>query len=91
MKRFEILIVAVLVLARAGQAWGFQAANTQVELKLQERQLARSAAQNKGGARQQLELEQRRVNQLIDDLESGRAVDPSRIDRALKRGGDANR
>lgn len=91
MKRFEILILTVLVLAQAGQALGAQAANTQVELKLKERQLARAAAQNKGGARQQFELEQRRVDQLIDDLESGRPVDPARIDRALKRSGDVNR
>lgn len=91
MKHFQIVILAALVLAQAGQAFGAQPADAQVQLKLKERQLARSAAQNKGGARQQFELEQRRVNQLIDDLESGRPVDPSQIDRALKRSGDVNR
>lgn len=91
MKRLAFLILTALVLAQAGQAFGAQAADTQVQLKLKQRELARSAAQNKGGARQQFELEQRRVDQLIDDLESGRPVDPAQIDRALKRSGDVNR
>lgn len=91
MKRLQIAMFASLALAQAVQAFGAQPASTQVELKMRERQLARGAAEVKGGARQQLELEQQRVNRLIDDLESGRPVDPSRIDRALKRSGDLNR
>jgi hypothetical protein len=89
MKRLHI-VIASLVLAQAGPALGAQPASTQVELKMKERQLARSAPEAKRGT-QQLELEQERVDQLIDDLESGRPVDPSQIDRALKRSGDLNR
>lgn len=90
MKRLQIAVSASLVLAGTGQVFGGQASSSRLsELKTAERQVARSAAEVKGGARQQLEMEQQRLDRLIDDLENGRTVDPAEVDRALKRAGSA--
>ena len=50
--------------------------------------LGRLAAQTKGMPQHRLLQEQQRVQGLIDDIQSGRPVDPAAIDRAL---GDAER
>lgn len=86
MKILQIAVVVSQVLTGASQAFGQGASSDKVpELKAAERRVARSAAEVKGGARQQLEIEQQRLDSLIDDLENGRAVDPAAVDRALKR------
>jgi len=41
-------------------------------------------AQGTKGSHESLLQEQRRIDHLIDDLEHGRSVDPSEIDRALE-------
>ena len=45
--------------------------------------LGRLAAQTKGTPQHRLLLEQQRIQGLIDDIQSGRPVDPAAIDRAL--------
>ena len=45
--------------------------------------LGRLAAQTKGTPQHRLLLEQQRIQGLIDDIQSGRTVDPTAIDRAL--------
>ena len=45
--------------------------------------LSRLAAQTKGTPQHRLLQEQQRIQGLIDDIQSGRAVDPTAIDRAL--------
>jgi len=50
--------------------------------------LGRLAAQTKGTPQHRLLMEQQRVQGLIDDIQSGRTVDPAAIDSAL---GDAER
>jgi hypothetical protein len=45
--------------------------------------LGRLAAQTKGGHQHLLLQEQQRIQGLIDDIQSGRAVDPTAVDRAL--------
>jgi hypothetical protein len=45
--------------------------------------LGRLAAQTKGTPQHRLLQEQQRIQGLIDDIQSGRTVDPTAIDRAL--------
>jgi hypothetical protein len=54
------------------------------KLQAHNRDFAWEAAKTKGTASQEFRLEQLRIEKLINDLESGRAVDPAEIDRALK-------
>jgi len=42
------------------------------------------AGQTKGGPQQRLLLQRQKIRQLIEDLDAGRSVDPSEIDRALQ-------
>ena len=64
-----------------------QTRNTQA-LDDAQMKLGRLATQTKGTPQHRLLLEQQRIQGLIDDIQSGRAVDPAAIDRAL---GDAER
>ena len=48
-------------------------------------QVASRADTTKGGPRHRLLQERTRIDGLIDDLERGRSVDPTEIDRALER------
>jgi HAMP domain-containing protein len=82
----RIVIVSALFLAGATQLLAAEpAASPTSELRRAGERVAQSAAQTKGGARQRLEQEQRRLERLIDDLESGREVSAGEVDRALKR------
>jgi hypothetical protein len=63
--------------------------NTQaVALDDAQAKLARLAAQTKGTPQHRLLQEQQRIQGLIDDIQSGRTVDPTTIDQTL---GDAER
>jgi hypothetical protein len=42
------------------------------------------AGQTKGGPQQRLLLQRQKIRQLIEDLDAGRSVDPSELDRALQ-------
>ena len=42
------------------------------------------AGQTKGGPLQRLLLQRQKIRQLIEDLDAGKSVDPSEIDRALQ-------
>ena len=46
--------------------------------------LASSAAQTKGAPRQEYELQEKRVDSLIDALEHGQRVSPSEVEKALE-------
>jgi hypothetical protein len=59
-----------------------QTGNTQA-LEDAQANLGRLAAQTKGGPQHLLLQEQQRIQGLIDDIQSGRTVDPTAIDRAL--------
>ncbi|HEY8517108.1 MAG TPA: hypothetical protein VIS07_16475 [Candidatus Binatia bacterium] len=52
-------------------------------LESAERQLAAQASATKGAAQQEILLEKRRVQMLIDALESGQRVDPREVDAAV--------
>ncbi len=80
------LILSVLVFtgASAVQAANHAAARIQALRDAKSRVTARAEA-TKGGPRGSLLLERNRLDGLIQDLEAGKAVDPSEIDRALER------
>jgi hypothetical protein len=46
--------------------------------------VSRLAGQTKGGPKSLLLQEQLRLQRLIEDIETGKAVDPAEIDRALR-------
>jgi hypothetical protein len=54
------------------------------QLRAAQDRVARAADRTKGGPRHLLLQEQRRLGRIIDDLETGKAVDPAEIDRALQ-------
>jgi hypothetical protein len=54
------------------------------DLEAAQAKVSRQAAQtNKGGLQQRLLLEKERIQGLIDDLQTGKPVAPSEVDRAL--------
>ncbi|MGH7822663.1 MAG: hypothetical protein ACREQ9_23135 [Candidatus Binatia bacterium] len=55
------------------------------DLERARQKVARAADRSKGGQRQLLQLEGRRIDRLISELERGESVDPAAIDRALER------
>ena len=55
------------------------------DLRDAKERVARAASETKGAPQHRLLQEQQKLSGLIDDLEHGRHVDPSEIDRALER------
>ncbi len=49
-----------------------------------EARVGQLAGQTKGGPQQRLLLEREKIRRLIEDIDAGRSVDPSEIDRALQ-------
>jgi len=82
-------LTTLLALATVAPLFASQPAsrNTQA-LDDTQTKLSRLAAQTKGTPQHRLLQEQQRIQGMIDDLQSGRSVAPTEIDRAL---GDAAR
>ncbi len=77
-------LVAVAALAFAGQLHAADRATSRsADLRDAKDRVARAASQTKGSPQHLYLQQQQRLSQLIDDLEQGRHVDPSAIDRAL--------
>ena len=87
LQKTALTVLIALVTAAPLFAAQPQTRNTQAHEDSQTK-LGRLAAQTKGTPQHRLLLEQQRIQGLIDDIQSGRAVDPAAIDRAL---GDAER
>jgi hypothetical protein len=84
-----IAFVAVSAFSQFALAGGQQG---QIEdLQREKQKLQGAALSTKGYPRSRLDQERLRLGNLIDDLEQGRHVDPSEIDRALERAGDVER
>lgn len=85
MKTLKIATITLAALAAAVQVGAAEAPKTQAtDLRAAQRRLAWQASGTKGMPRQELLLEQQRLERLINDLEAGRSVDPAEIDRGLK-------
>lgn len=80
-----LILGLTIAFAGAASAAGPSGTRTSEERQLVEarNELASQAAQTKGAASAKYDLERRRVDNLIEELKSGRRVSPSRIDDAL--------
>jgi hypothetical protein len=87
MKSMITTILGVAALFTTAAYGGGQAtqATTTGELKDAKQRVATRALGEKGYPNQLLLLERARLGSLIDDLESGRSVDPREVDQALER------
>lgn len=85
MKRITLTVIGLMMLATTALAADQTTTGTAAELRGAQQRVALAARGVKGGARQQFELQERNLDRLITDLESGHSVDPKEIDRALKR------
>lgn len=83
-KNISLVTLAVLGTVSLSAAELRDRSNVDALRRAQDR-VARSANQTKGGAQARLLLESQRLQQLIDDLDAGKPVDPSEIDRTLQR------
>jgi len=92
MKIKSLVVAAAAVLAAVGASYAapITGAATQQEKALVKArdQVSAQASLTKGAAQQSYELERRRLDQLIDQLQAGRPVPASEVNRAL---GDASR
>jgi len=85
MKHYEtgialmLALTASTVLALAPPAGPRRNALVQAEARV-----GQLAGQTKGGPQQRLLLEREKIRRLIEDIDAGRSVDPSEIDRALQ-------
>jgi hypothetical protein len=86
----HVLLLGCLCLVVARPAIGAETARTG-ELVRARQAVAQAAEASKGAPRELLRLEERRLERLISDLQSGRRVDPSEIDRALERAEELSR
>lgn len=85
MTTFKCTVITVLALMIAAPVWAAEVAQSRTsELASAKQKLARKDINTTGGPRQELLLEQRRLQNLIDDLQAGKHVDPAEIDRELK-------
>ena len=85
MKRYKTAIATLLALmASTALAVAPPSGPRREALANADARAGQLARQTKGGPQQRLLLEQQRIRQLIDDLDAGRPVDPSAIDRALQ-------
>ena len=76
---FMLTLAASTALAVAPPAGPRRSALTQAEARV-----GQLAGQTKGGPQQRLLLERQKIRRLIEDIDAGRSVDPSEIDRALQ-------
>ncbi len=76
---FMLTLAASTALAVAPPAGPRRNALAQAEARV-----GQLAGQTKGGPQQRLLLERQKIRRLIEDIDAGRSVDPSEIDRALQ-------
>ena len=85
MKQYKTGIALVLALiASTALAVAPPSGPRREELARADARVGQLAGQTKGGPQQRLLLQRQKIRQLIQDLDAGRSVDPSEIDRALK-------
>ena len=85
MTTLKTAVMTLVALAAAAQVWAAEGPRNQAaQLAEAKKDVARVANNTKGAHRQLLVLEQLKLQGLIDDLQSGKHVDPANIDRALR-------
>lgn len=85
MNLLKTSLLTLAALATAAQVWAGQAPGKQAaQLADANEDVAQAAINTKGSRRGLLMMQQQKLQGLIDDLQSGRQVDPAEIDRALR-------
>ena len=74
---------AAIALLLAGTAGAATTQTEKGELQRARNEVAVQASTTKGAAQQHFDLERRRLDGLIDDLQSGRRVSPEEVERAI--------
>jgi hypothetical protein len=83
MKHYGIALVLTLA-ASTALAVAPPAGPRKDALAQAEARVGQLAGQTKGGPQQRLLLEREKIRRLIEDIDAGRHVDPSEIDRTLQ-------
>ena len=79
-------LIAIAALTVAAQLYAADSSTSRVDdLRVAKQRVARAANETKGAPQHRLLQEQQKLSGLIDDLERGRHVDATEIDRALER------
>jgi len=79
------MMVTLVATAAAAQVWAAEGQREHTaELAQAKEKLASRSINTRGAQRGLLQMEQKKLQGLIDDLQSGKRVDPSDIDRALQ-------
>ena len=85
MTTFRTAVMTIVALGAATQVWAAEPPRNQTaQLAQAKKDVARVSGNARGAHRQLLQLEQLKLQGLIDDLQSGKHVDPAAIDRALR-------
>lgn len=83
MKRYTLTCIIALTAASTVFAASAGPTSTHGLREADAKLTARAGVTSNGAAQTRLLQERARVRQLIDDIESGKSVDPSAIDRAI--------
>ena len=79
--RIVTIAFAIFVVAEAHAGDDLLKRSRLAELRATRDKLSWQISTSKGARQQLLMLDQRRVSQLIDDVEQGRAINPAELDR----------
>jgi hypothetical protein len=90
--KITMLLTAAALFAAGGAFAAETSSHARADqLRRAREQVAARASGEKGLPRDRLNMESARLGGLIDDVESGKTVDPAEIDRALQRAGQVGR
>ncbi len=85
MNLLKTSLLTLAALATAAQVWAGEAPSKQAaQLAGAKNDVAQAAINSKGSRRAELMMQQQKLQGLIDDLQSGKQIDPAEIDRALR-------
>lgn len=85
MTTLKTAVMTSVAVAAAAQVWAAEGhPNQTAQLAQAKEKLASKSPNTHGVQRGLLQMEQMKLQGLIDDLQSGKRVDPSDIDRALQ-------
>lgn len=85
MPTVKTAVVTLVAIAAAAQVWAAEGQRDRTaRLAEAKENLAARSVSARGGQRELLQMEQQKLQGLIDDLQPGKRVDPADIDRALQ-------
>jgi len=85
MSTLKTIVMTLVVVGAAAQVWAAEVPRDQTQnLAAAKQKVAQAYDQARGAKRALLSMEKLRLQQLIDDLQAGKHVNPADIDRALQ-------